>query len=114
MVLDLDRIELIVQQEIELAFQGANQGLDNPPYAADGHFGQLLPGDHSELDQRSPERTPRILGRDRADCRQLLRIDAALMDQTSTACQLRFNQVFVQTLISRLERTSERLSEELD
>jgi len=40
----------------------------------------------------------------------LLRVDAMLMEQASTATQLRFNRVFLRTLIERLARTSEELS----
>ena len=38
------------------------------------------------------------------------RVDAALMEQASTATQLRFNQVFLRTLIERLTTTSEELA----
>lgn len=41
---------------------------------------------------------------------ELLRIDAALMEQASTATQLRFNQIFLRTLIGRLANTSEELA----
>ena len=41
---------------------------------------------------------------------ELLRIDAALMEQASTATQLRFNQIFLRTLIERLTSTSEELA----
>ncbi|NIM28716.1 MAG: protein kinase [Gammaproteobacteria bacterium] len=41
---------------------------------------------------------------------ELLRIDAALMEQASTATQLRFNQIFLRTLIERLATTSEELA----
>jgi serine/threonine protein kinase len=41
---------------------------------------------------------------------ELLRIDAALMEQASTATQLRFNQIFLRTLIERLTCTSEELA----
>ena len=40
----------------------------------------------------------------------LLRISSELMEGTSTASRLRFNQAFVQTLIERLARTSEALA----
>jgi serine/threonine protein kinase len=41
---------------------------------------------------------------------ELLRVDAALMEQASTATQLRFNQIFLRTLIERLTTTSEELA----
>ncbi len=41
----------------------------------------------------------------------VLKVDASLLDQTSTASQLRFNQVFMKILIDRLARTSDRLAE---
>ena len=41
---------------------------------------------------------------------ELLRIDAALMEQASTPTQLRFSQVFLRTLIERLASTSEELA----
>ncbi len=41
---------------------------------------------------------------------ELLRVDAALMEQASTATQLRFNQIFLRTLIERLTSTSEELA----
>jgi len=41
---------------------------------------------------------------------ELLRIDAALMEGASTATQLRFNQIFLRTLIGRLANTSEELA----
>ena len=40
----------------------------------------------------------------------LLKINSSLMDKASLTCQLRFNKVFIKTLIERLTRTSERLS----
>ncbi|MDX1432395.1 MAG: serine/threonine-protein kinase [Gammaproteobacteria bacterium] len=40
----------------------------------------------------------------------LLRIDGLRMEQISQATQLRFNQIFLRTLIERLARTSEELS----
>lgn len=40
----------------------------------------------------------------------LLEIDAATMERASAACQLRFNKMFLQTLIERLVPTSEELS----
>lgn len=40
----------------------------------------------------------------------LLKINEILMDQASMPCQLRFNKMFVKTLIERLARTSEDLS----
>jgi serine/threonine protein kinase len=41
---------------------------------------------------------------------ELLRVDAALMEQASTETQLRFNQIFLRTLIARLTTTSEELA----
>ena len=41
---------------------------------------------------------------------ELLRVDAALMEQASTTTQLRFNQIFLRTLIERLTNTSEELA----
>jgi serine/threonine protein kinase len=41
---------------------------------------------------------------------ELLRVDAALMEQASTKTQLRFNQIFLRTLIERLATTSEELA----
>ncbi len=41
---------------------------------------------------------------------ELLRIDAALMEQASTPTQLRFSQIFLRTLIERLASTSEELA----
>ena len=41
---------------------------------------------------------------------ELLRVDAALMENASTATQLRFNQIFLRTLIERLTTTSEELA----
>ena len=41
---------------------------------------------------------------------ELLRVDAALMEQASTGTQLRFNQIFLRTLIERLTTTSEELA----
>jgi serine/threonine protein kinase len=41
---------------------------------------------------------------------ELLRVDAALMEQASTETQLRFNQIFLRTLIERLTTTSEELA----
>jgi len=41
---------------------------------------------------------------------ELLRVDAALMEQASTKTQLRFNQIFLRTLIERLAITSEELA----
>jgi serine/threonine protein kinase len=41
---------------------------------------------------------------------ELLRVDAALMEQASTKTQLRFNQIFLRTLIGRLAITSEELA----
>jgi CRP-like cAMP-binding protein len=41
---------------------------------------------------------------------ELLRVDAALMEQASTTTQLRFNQIFLRTLIERLATTSEELA----
>lgn len=40
----------------------------------------------------------------------LLRVDAALMEQASMKTQLRFNQIFLRTLIERLTTTSEELA----
>ena len=40
----------------------------------------------------------------------LIKITAMLIEQASITCQLRFNKVFLETLIHRLARTSERLS----
>ena len=40
----------------------------------------------------------------------LLRVDAALMEQASMKTQLRFNQIFLRTLIERLATTSEELA----
>ena len=48
--------------------------------------------------------------RDAIDDVELLRVDAALMEQASTATQLRFNQIFLRTLIKRLTTTSEELA----
>ena len=45
---------------------------------------------------------------------RLLKINSTLLDQASLTCQLRFNQVFLQTLVERLARTSERLSRYVD
>ncbi len=41
---------------------------------------------------------------------ELLRIDAALMEQASPPTQLRFSQIFLRTLIERLASTSEELA----
>lgn len=41
----------------------------------------------------------------------VLKVDATLLDQASTASQLRFNQVFMKVLLERLAQTSERLAE---
>lgn len=41
----------------------------------------------------------------------LLKINATLMERASLPCQLRFNKVFLKTLIHRLARTSEHLSQ---
>ena len=41
---------------------------------------------------------------------ELLRVDASLMEQASTKTQLRFNQIFLRTLIERLATTSEELA----
>ncbi len=40
----------------------------------------------------------------------VLKINSTLMERVSVTCQLRFNKVFLQTLIERLARTSEALS----
>ncbi len=40
----------------------------------------------------------------------LIKINATLMEKTSTDCQLHFSHVFLQTLIERLARTSEQLA----
>jgi len=53
------------------------------------------------------KRTASILAKDDVS---LLKINSSLIEQASTACQLRFNKVFIQTLIERLTRTSEQLS----
>ena len=41
---------------------------------------------------------------------ELLRVDAARMEKASTKTQLRFNQIFLRTLIERLTTTSEELA----
>lgn len=51
-------------------------------------------------------RTASILARDDV---MLLKINSTLMEQASIMCQLRFNKVFLHTLIERLTRTSESL-----
>jgi serine/threonine protein kinase len=43
------------------------------------------------------------------DC-VLVKIESLMMESTSVMCQLRFNRVFLQTLVTRLARTSEDLS----
>ena len=53
------------------------------------------------------ERSASIVAKDGVS---LLKINASLMDRASLNCQLRFNKVFIQTLIERLTRTSEQLS----
>lgn len=41
----------------------------------------------------------------------VLKVDATLLDQTSTVTQLRFNQVFMKILLDRLAHTSDRLAD---
>jgi len=53
------------------------------------------------------KRSASIRVRDRVN---LLKINDTLMDQASITCQLRFNKVFLHTLIERLARTSEYLA----
>ncbi len=43
----------------------------------------------------------------------VLKINSTLMERVSVTCQLRFNKVFLQTLIERLARTSEALSKKV-
>jgi len=43
----------------------------------------------------------------------LLRVGSVHIERASVHCQLRFTQVFLRTLIERLERTSERLAESI-
>lgn len=52
-------------------------------------------------------RTASIVAKDDVS---LLKINSSLMERASLTCQLRFNKVFLMTLIERLTRTSERLS----
>jgi serine/threonine protein kinase len=49
-----------------------------------------------------------------ARCVSLMKISAAVMEQASTACQLRFNKAFVRVLVERLSRTSDNLSQSLE
>ena len=56
-------------------------------------------------------RTATVTARDDVN---LLKVDANLLDQTSTDCQLRFNQVFLKILLERLTRTSNHLAELID
>jgi len=56
-------------------------------------------------------RTATVTARDDVN---LLKVDATLLDQTSTDCQLRFNQVFLKILLERLTRTSNHLAELID
>ena len=53
------------------------------------------------------KRTASIIAKDEV---LLVQIDSSLIEKASIICQLRFNQIFLRTLISRLERTSEELS----
>ena len=53
------------------------------------------------------QRSASIIAKDNVS---LLKINSSLMDKASTDCQLRFNKVFIETLIKRLTRTSEHLS----
>ena len=53
------------------------------------------------------KRTASIIAKDEV---LLVQIDSSLIEKASIICQLRFNQIFLRTLISRLERTSEKLS----
>ena len=57
---------------------------------------------------RKTRRTATVTAKDDVN---LLKIDATLLDQTSTACQLRFNQVFLKILLERLTQTSNHLAE---
>lgn len=43
----------------------------------------------------------------------LLRVDSVMLEHASEGCQLRFNHIFLQTLIERLSHSNERLSEVL-
>ena len=42
-----------------------------------------------------------------------MRINATMMERASVTCQLRFNKIFLTTLIERLARTSEELKRAL-
>jgi serine/threonine protein kinase len=53
-------------------------------------------------------RTATVTAKDKVN---VLKIDATLLDQTSMACQLRFNQGFLKILLARLAQTSGHLAE---
>jgi serine/threonine protein kinase len=57
---------------------------------------------------RQTRRTATVTAKDDIN---VLKVDATLLDQTSMACQLRFNQVFLKILLERLAQTSDHLAE---
>jgi serine/threonine protein kinase len=57
---------------------------------------------------RKARRTATVTAKDDVN---VLKIDATLLDQTSMACQLRFNQLFLKIVLERLAQTSGHLAE---
>jgi serine/threonine-protein kinase len=72
----------------------------------EGHvLGMLYPGDcFGEMGYL--EKTMRSATIKAREQMQLMKINATLIDQVSTDCQLRFSKVFLKTLVRRLSHTN--------
>lgn len=96
--------EIIVQGDIDDSFYILIAG-NVEVYKDDTLIGHLQAGDcFGEMSYLSKaKRTATIKARDHVS---LMKINATLIEQSSVECQLRFNKVFMQTLVKRLSQTT--------
>ncbi|MEQ8289408.1 MAG: serine/threonine-protein kinase [Gammaproteobacteria bacterium] len=96
--------EIIVQGDIDDSFYILISG-NVEVYKDDTLIGHLQAGDcFGEMSYLSKaKRTATIKSRDDVS---LMKINATLIEQSSVECQLRFNKVFMQTLVKRLSQTT--------
>jgi eukaryotic-like serine/threonine-protein kinase len=96
--------EIIVEGDIDDSFYIIVSG--TAVVSKEGHeLGKLQPGDcFGEMGYL--EKTERTATISTLDKMQLMKVNATLIDQVSTECQLRFSKVFLKTLVRRLSKTN--------
>ncbi len=96
--------EIILEGEIDDSFYIIIIG--TAEVSKEGHvLGELKPGDcFGEMGYlEKTKRTATIIAKEEM---QLIKINATLIDQVSSECQLRFSKVFLRTLVRRLSHTN--------